>query len=106
MTAAACNRGSSLAVDLGPLAARPEADSFVLCQQLKPTSRRKCGRSSDSSWDGRRNGRPKGAETDLAPPNWGGLPPELARRCNFWAGMKLLRPFGRCFGPGSEGMES
>jgi hypothetical protein len=92
MTAAACNRGSSLAVDLGPLAARPEADSFVLSQQLKPTSRRKCGRSSDSSWDGRRNGRPMGAETDLAPPNWGGLAPELARRCNFWAEMKHLRP--------------
>ena len=35
MTSAAYNRGSSLAVDLGPIPDRPEAHSFVLCQQVK-----------------------------------------------------------------------
>jgi mRNA interferase MazF len=35
MTTAPYNRGSSLAVDLGPLPDRPERHSFVLCQQLK-----------------------------------------------------------------------
>jgi mRNA interferase MazF len=35
MTSAACNRGSSLAVDLGPIPERPEAHSFVLCHQIK-----------------------------------------------------------------------
>ena len=41
MTAAACNRGSSLAVDLGPMATHLEAPSDGLCQvaqadQLEP----------------------------------------------------------------------
>jgi mRNA interferase MazF len=35
MTSAAYNRGSSLAVDLGPIAGRPDAHSYVLCQQIK-----------------------------------------------------------------------
>ena len=35
MTSAAYNRGSSLAVDLGPIPDRPEAHSFVLCHQIK-----------------------------------------------------------------------
>jgi mRNA interferase MazF len=35
MTSAAYNRGSSLAVDLGPIPERPEAHSFVLCHQIK-----------------------------------------------------------------------
>ena len=35
MTSAAYNRGSSLAVDLGEIAGRPGAHSFVLCHQLK-----------------------------------------------------------------------
>jgi mRNA interferase MazF len=35
MTTAPYNRGSSLAVDLGPLPDRHERHSFVLCQQLK-----------------------------------------------------------------------
>ncbi|MFZ9261642.1 MAG: type II toxin-antitoxin system PemK/MazF family toxin [Limnohabitans sp.] len=35
MTTAPYNRGSSLAVDLGPLPDRQERHSFVLCQQLK-----------------------------------------------------------------------
>lgn len=35
MTSAAYNRGSSLAVDLGPIADRPDAHSFVLCHQIK-----------------------------------------------------------------------
>ena len=35
MTSAATNRGSSLAVDLGPIPERPEAHSFVLCHQIK-----------------------------------------------------------------------
>jgi mRNA interferase MazF len=35
MTSAASNRGSSLAVDLGPIPERPEAHSYVLCHQIK-----------------------------------------------------------------------
>ena len=35
MTSAAYKRGSSLAVDLGPIAERPDAHSYVLCQQIK-----------------------------------------------------------------------
>ena len=35
MTSAAYNRGSSLAVDLGPIPDRPEAHSFGLCHQIK-----------------------------------------------------------------------
>jgi mRNA interferase MazF len=35
MTSAAYNRGSSLAVDLGPIPERPQAHSFVLCHQIK-----------------------------------------------------------------------
>jgi mRNA interferase MazF len=35
MTSADYNRGSSLAVDLGPIPERPEAHSFVLCHQIK-----------------------------------------------------------------------
>jgi mRNA interferase MazF len=35
MTSAPCNRGSTLAVDLGPIPDRPGAHSYVLCQQLK-----------------------------------------------------------------------
>ena len=35
MTSAPYNRGSSLAVDLGPIPDRPDAHSFVLCHQLK-----------------------------------------------------------------------
>ncbi len=35
MTTSASNRGSSLAVDLGPIPDRPGAHSFVLCHQLK-----------------------------------------------------------------------
>ena len=35
MTSAAHNRGSSLAVDLGPISDRPQAHSFVLCHQIK-----------------------------------------------------------------------
>jgi mRNA interferase MazF len=35
MTTAAYNRGSSLAVDLGPIAARAGQHRFVLCHQLK-----------------------------------------------------------------------
>ena len=35
MTTAPYNRGSSLAVDLGPLPDHRERHSFVLCQQLK-----------------------------------------------------------------------
>ena len=35
MTSAASNRGSSIAVDLGPIPDRPEAHSFVLCHQIK-----------------------------------------------------------------------
>lgn len=35
MTSAPYNRGSSLAVDLGAIADRPGARSYVLCQQLK-----------------------------------------------------------------------
>ena len=35
MTSAPYNRGSSLAVDLGPIPDRPDTHSFVLCHQLK-----------------------------------------------------------------------
>jgi len=35
MTSAAYNRGSSLAIDLGPIPGRPDAHSFVLCHQIK-----------------------------------------------------------------------
>ena len=35
MTAAPYNRGSTLAVDLGTIHDRPDAHSYVLCQQLK-----------------------------------------------------------------------
>jgi len=35
MTTAAYNRGSSLAVDLGPIAGRPASHSYVLCHQIK-----------------------------------------------------------------------
>ena len=35
MTTAAYNRGSSLAVDLGPISDRPGAHSYVLCHQIK-----------------------------------------------------------------------
>jgi len=35
MTTAAYNRGSSLAIDLGPIPNRGDAHSFVLCQQIK-----------------------------------------------------------------------
>ena len=35
MTSAAYNQGSSLAVNLGPIANRPEAHSYVLCHQIK-----------------------------------------------------------------------
>lgn len=35
MTSAASNRGSSLAVDLGPIPDRPDAHSYVFCHQLK-----------------------------------------------------------------------
>jgi len=35
MTSAAYNNGSSLAVDLGPLPEKPDAHSFVLCNQIK-----------------------------------------------------------------------
>ena len=35
MTSAAYNNGSSLAVDLGPIPAKPDAHSFVLCNQIK-----------------------------------------------------------------------
>jgi mRNA interferase MazF len=35
MTSAPYNRGSTLAVDLGPIPDRPGAHSYVLCQQLK-----------------------------------------------------------------------
>jgi mRNA interferase MazF len=35
MTSAAYNRGSSLAVDLGPIPQRPDAHSYVLCHQIK-----------------------------------------------------------------------
>lgn len=35
MTLAPYNRGSTLAVDLGPIPDRPDAHSYVLCQQLK-----------------------------------------------------------------------
>ncbi|KEF41912.1 MAG: growth inhibitor PemK [Cyanobium sp. CACIAM 14] len=35
MTSAPYNRGSTLAVDLGPIPDRPDAHSYVLCQQLK-----------------------------------------------------------------------
>ena len=35
MTSAPYNRGSTLAVDLGPISDRPDAHSYVLCQQLK-----------------------------------------------------------------------
>jgi len=35
MTSAAYNAGSSLAVDLGAIADRPGAHSFVLCHQIK-----------------------------------------------------------------------
>jgi mRNA interferase MazF len=35
MTTAPYNRGSTLAVDLGPIVDRPGAHSFVLCHQLK-----------------------------------------------------------------------
>jgi mRNA interferase MazF len=35
MTSAACNRGSSLAVDLGSRPQRPQAHSEVLCHQIK-----------------------------------------------------------------------
>ena len=35
MTTAAYNRGSSLAVDLGPIPDRPGAHSYVLCHQIK-----------------------------------------------------------------------
>lgn len=35
MTSAPYNRGSTLAVDLGPIPDRPDAHSFVLCHQLK-----------------------------------------------------------------------
>lgn len=35
MTTSASNRGSSLAVDLGPIPDRPGAHSYVLCHQLK-----------------------------------------------------------------------
>ena len=34
MRSAAYNRGSSLAVDLGPIPDQPEAHSFVLCHQI------------------------------------------------------------------------
>lgn len=35
MTSAAYNNGSSLAVDLGPIPKKPDANSFVLCNQIK-----------------------------------------------------------------------
>lgn len=35
MTSAGYNRGSSLAVDLGPIADRPGSHSYVLCHQIK-----------------------------------------------------------------------
>lgn len=35
LTSAPYNRGSTLAVDLGPIPDRPGAHSYVLCQQLK-----------------------------------------------------------------------
>lgn len=35
MTSAPYNRGSSLAVDLGPIPDRPGSHSFVLCHQIK-----------------------------------------------------------------------
>ncbi len=35
MTSAPTNRGSTLAVDLGPIPDRPGTHSYVLCQQLK-----------------------------------------------------------------------
>ncbi len=35
MTSAAYNHGSSLAVDLGPIPEKPDAHSFVLCNQIK-----------------------------------------------------------------------
>ena len=35
MTSAPYNRGSTLAVDLGPIPDRPDSHSYVLCQQLK-----------------------------------------------------------------------
>ena len=35
MRSAAYNRGSSLAVDLGPIPQRPDAHSYVLCHQPK-----------------------------------------------------------------------
>jgi len=35
MTSAAYNNGSSLAVDLGPIPEKPDAHSFVLCNQIK-----------------------------------------------------------------------
>ncbi len=35
MTSAPYNRGSTLAVDLGPIPDRPSSHRYVLCQQLK-----------------------------------------------------------------------
>lgn len=35
MTSAAYNNGSSLAVDLGSITEKPDANSFVLCNQVK-----------------------------------------------------------------------
>lgn len=35
MTSAVYNNGSSLAVDLGPIPEKPDAHSFVLCNQIK-----------------------------------------------------------------------
>jgi len=35
MTSATYNHGSSLAVDLGPIPEKPDANSFVLCNQIK-----------------------------------------------------------------------
>lgn len=35
MTSAPYNRGSTLAVDLGPVPDRPASHRYVLCQQLK-----------------------------------------------------------------------
>ena len=47
MRSAAYNRGSSLAVDLGPIPDRPGAHSFVLCHQIK-----------SFDWKARRGARP------------------------------------------------
>ena len=47
MRSEAYNRGSSLAVDLGPIPDRPGAHSFVLCHQI-----------TSFDWKARRGARP------------------------------------------------